>query len=123
MVVHCNHPRELSADVDDALARLIDAGIPVLNQAVLLRGVNDDSDTLVRLCEGLVERGVRPYYLHHTDAVAGNASFRVELDDGIRIYRDLCARVSGISRPRYVIDPPDGSGKIDVLEYVRQQRT
>jgi lysine 2,3-aminomutase len=119
VVVHCNHPDELSPDVDEALARLIDAGIPVLNQSVLLRGVNDDVEVLEALCHALVERRVRPYYLHHTDPVTGNAAFRVELDRGLAMYRALRRRVSGISVPRYVIDPPDGSGKVDVEAFVR----
>ena len=114
LVVHCNHPRELSPDVDEALARLVDAGIPVLNQAVLLRGVNDDVDTLVALSEALVERRVRPYYLHHTDAVTGNAAFRVPPERGLALVAGLQARVSGLGVPRYIVDPPDGSGKVDV---------
>jgi lysine 2,3-aminomutase len=69
----------------------------------------------------LVERRVRPYYLHHTDEVTGNAPFRVSLDEGLAIYRALEARTSGLARPRYVIDPPDGTGKIDVADYVRQR--
>jgi lysine 2,3-aminomutase len=93
---------------------LIDAGIPVLNQSVLLRGINDDADTLKRLFESLVERRVAPYYLHHPDAVTGNAHFRVSLEEGLRIYRELRASLSGLALPRYVIDLPSGEGKVDV---------
>jgi lysine 2,3-aminomutase len=114
VVVHCNHARELSQDVDVALARLVDAGIPVLNQAVLLRGVNDDADALRELCESLVRRRVFPYYLHHTDAATGNAHFRVPIEEGRALHAELAKRVSGIALPRYVVDPPDGSGKVDV---------
>ena len=96
-----------------ALARLVDAGIPVLNQSVLLRGVNDDVDVLVALCEALVERRVFPYYLHHADRVRGNAHFRIGLDEGRLLYEGLRRRVSGVACPRYVLDPPDGSGKKD----------
>lgn len=118
VVVHCNHPRELSPDVDRALARLIDAGIPVLNQAVLLRGVNDDVEVLAALGRALVRRGVKPYYLHHTDPVRGAGHFVVEIDRGLALYRALRDRVDGLALPRYVIDPPDGSGKVDVEAWV-----
>ena len=114
VVVHCNHKAELSPEVDAALARLVDAGVPVLNQAVLLRGVNDDVEVLAALCEALVQRRVFPYYLHHTDAAGGNAHFRVSLEEGRLLWQGLRARVSGVALPRYVIDPPDGSGKRDV---------
>lgn len=117
VIVHCNHPRELSPEVDAALARLVDAGIPVLNQAVLLAGVNDDPAVLAALCEGLADRRVKPYYLHHTDPVTGNAAFRVSIERGLEIVAELRKRVSGIAFPRYIVDPPDGSGKLDVAEY------
>lgn len=116
VVVHCNHPRELSADVDAALARLVDAGIPVLNQAVLLRGVNDNVGILTELCEALVERRIFPYYLHHPDHAGGNAHFRLTQQEGLALWRGLKEKVSGIALPRYVLDPPDGSGKRDVVE-------
>ena len=114
VIVHVNHPRELSTDVDDALARLVDAGVPVLNQSVLLRGVNDDVNLLAELFEGLVRRRVFPYYLHHPDHAAGNAHFRVSMDEGRAIVGALRARVSGLAMPRYVLDEPDGSGKRDI---------
>jgi lysine 2,3-aminomutase len=120
VVVHCNHPSELSPEVDEALARMIDAGIPVLNQSVLLRGVNDRVEVLEALSRALVERRVRPYYLHHTDPVTGNAAFRVNFEDGLAIHRELARRLSGYALPRYVIDPADGSGKIDVPAYLRR---
>lgn len=122
VIVHCNHPRELSETVLTALRRLVDAGIPVLNQAVLLRGVNDDAATLAALCEALVAARVFPYYLHHTDAAAGNHAFRVSIEEGLEIYADLRGRVSGVALPQYVIDPPDGSGKIPVSEWARRAR-
>jgi len=117
VVVHCNHPRELSSEVDRALGRLVDGGIPVLNQSVLLRGVNDDVGVLEALCNALVERRVFPYYLHHTDRVAGNAHLRVDLQRGRALYADLRTRLSGVALPRYVIDPPQGSGKVDAETY------
>lgn len=117
MLVHCNHPDELSDEVHEALARLVDAGLPVLNQAVLLRGVNDDVDVLERLSHALLELRVFPYYLHHTDPVPGNQAFRVGVEEGLALHAALARRVSGIGLPRYVIDPPDGSGKRDVAAW------
>ncbi len=117
MIVHVNHPNELSSDVDLALARLVGSGVDVLDQTVLLAGVNDDAEVLVRLMEALLARGVRPYYLHHTDAAPGNAALRVDLQRGLAIHEEVGRRL-GDRAPRYVIDPPDGSGKIDVARFV-----
>lgn len=111
LVVHCNHPRELAPDVDAGLARLIDAGLPVLNQSVLLRGVNDSAEVLAELCQQLVRRGVFPYYLHQTDPVPGNAHLRVPVGEGLELMEALRARVSGVALPTFVVDPADGSGK------------
>lgn len=113
VVVHCNHPRELSGEVDAALAALVDAGVPVLNQSVLLRGVNDDPVVLAALGEALLERRVHPYYLHVTDRVPGNAHLRVPLPEAVAIHAALAARTGGTALPRLVLDPPDGSGKVD----------
>ncbi len=113
VVVHVNHPRELSPDVDVALSRLVDGGVPVLNQSVLLAGVNDDVDTLVELCEALVRRRVFPYYLHVTDRATGNAHLRVDEGRAKALWEGLRRRVSGLALPRCVVDPPDGSGKRD----------
>lgn len=118
VVVHANHSSELSSEVAEALSRLVDAGVPVLNQAVLLRGVNDDVEVLAALCERLVALRVFPYYLHHPDHAAGNAHFRVDAREGLALWYRLQRRVSGIALPRYVIDKPDGSGKIDVAEWL-----
>ncbi|MEN0065882.1 MAG: KamA family radical SAM protein [Myxococcota bacterium] len=114
VIVHCNHPRELSHDVDDALARMVDAGVPVLNQAVLLRGVNADVETLTELCRAMLRRRVRPYYLHVTDRAAGNAHLRVSTEEARQLEEALAPRLSGLSRPRFVLDPPAGTGKIDI---------
>ena len=118
MVVHVNHPDELSDEVCRGLALLVDGGIPVLNQSVLLRGVNDDPDVLTNLCRRLLELRVRPYYLHHPDAVPGGGRFRVSLEAGLAIHNVLQKRLSGIALPKYVIDPPDGTGKVPVAEWV-----
>ena len=117
LLVHANHPVELTPEVRAALGMLVDAGIPVLNQAVLLRGINDDAAVLQELCEELVSLRVFPYYLHHPDAAQGNASFRLTPEAGLRVWRELRGRVSGVALPQYVIDRPDGSGKIGVAEF------
>lgn len=122
VVVHCNHPRELSPEVASALGRLVDAGIPVANQSVLLAGVNDDVDVLEALCRRLTELRVIPYYLHHPDAVPGTSHLRVSMARGVAIARALEDRLSGLATPRYVVDPPDGSGKVRVERYLEGHR-
>ena len=114
VLVHANHPRELSGPVRSALRALVQGGLPVLNQAVLLAGVNDDVEVLAELCTELVGLGVFPYYLHHTDPAQGNAAFRVQPGRGLQLHDALARRVSGVALPRYVVDLPDGSGKMDV---------
>lgn len=114
MIVHTNHVRELDADVDHALATLIDNGVPVLAQSVLLRGVNDDAGVLADLFEALVQRRVRPYYLHHPDAVEGNAHFRIDRERGLELMAAVRDRIGGIAVPRYIEDPPSGEGKREV---------
>jgi lysine 2,3-aminomutase len=118
MVVHCNHPAELSDAVRSSLNQLVDAGIPVLNQSVLLRGVNDSVDVLAELSEALLELRVKPYYLHHPDAVPGGGAFRVSVEAGLALHNALRHRVSGLGLPAYVIDPPEGTGKVPVAEWV-----
>ena len=115
MVVHCNHPAELDAATGDALGRLVDAGVPVLNQAVLMRGINDDIDTLTELCTRLVDLRVMPYYLHQLDRVAGAAHFEVPESHGRELVRQLRARLPGYAVPRYVRDVPGATHK-EVLE-------
>ncbi|MHC2068714.1 EF-P beta-lysylation protein EpmB [Bremerella sp. T1] len=102
MVVHVNHPRELGDDVAAALGRLSEAGIPLLNQSVLLRGVNDDAATLAELSEKLLDLSVMPYYLHQLDRVQGAAHFMVPRDEGERIVAAMRAKLPGYAVPRYV---------------------
>jgi EF-P beta-lysylation protein EpmB len=102
VVVHANHPVELDDTVAQALARLVDAGVVVLNQAVLLRGVNDQAEVLVELCRRLVDLRVMPYYLHQLDRVRGAAHFEVEEEVGRRLVAELRARLPGYAVPRYV---------------------
>jgi lysine 2,3-aminomutase len=111
VAVHCNHPRELTPAVRAACARMIDAGIPLLSQSVLLRGVNDDIDTLEQLMRGLVETRIRPYYLHHADLAPGTSHFRTTVERGQALVRELRDRVSGLAQPHYVIDIPGGVSK------------
>jgi EF-P beta-lysylation protein EpmB len=111
VVVHVNHPAEIDQDVADALARMVDAGVPVLSQGVLLRGVNDDADVLAELYGRLIDLRVMPYYLHQLDRVAGAAHFEVPVARGVRLMRQLRARLPGYAVPRYVRDTPGGTGK------------
>ncbi len=112
VAVHANHPRELSGPVRDALARLADAGIPLVSQTVLLRGVNDDAATLGALFRGLVECRVKPYYLHHPDLAPGTAHFRLGIREGQALVRQLRGALSGLAQPTYVLDIPGGAGKV-----------
>ena len=111
VVIHANHPQELAGPVVDALAKLVDAGVPLLNQTVLLRGINDDADTLVELCERLVDLRVMPYYLHQLDRVAGAAHFEVEEARGRRLVEQMQARLPGYAVPRYVRETPGDTNK------------
>ena len=115
VVTHFNHPRELTAQAISACRRLIEAGVPVLNQAVLLRGVNDDVNVLAELCEGLVDVGIKPYYLHQLDRVTGTAHFEVPEEEGRSIVRALRDRVSGIAMPTWVRDLPGTLSKTPLL--------
>jgi lysine 2,3-aminomutase len=90
---------------------MIDAGIPLLSQSVLLKGVNDDIDTLEQLMRGFVETRIRPYYLHHADLAPGTSHFRTTVEQGQALVRELRDRVSGLSQPHYVIDIPGGVSK------------
>ncbi len=114
VVVHANHPRELTGQVKEALTRLCRAGIPLLSQTVLLRGVNDDASVLEALFRGLVAMRVKPYYLHHADLARGTAHFRTGIAAGQRLVRSLRGRVSGLCQPTYVLDIPGGYGKVPI---------
>jgi len=114
VVVHANHPRELTPRVREALTRLSRAGIPLLSQTVLLRGINDDAAVLEALFRGLVAMRVKPYYLHHADLARGTAHFRIGIAAGQRLARSLRGRVSGLCQPTYVLDIPGGYGKVPI---------
>ncbi len=111
VVLHANHPRELTSEARIACARFIDAGIPMLAQSVLLRGVNDDVETLGALMRALVECRIKPYYLHHADLAPGTAHLRTTIAEGQALMRALHGRYSGLCQPAYVLDIPGGFGK------------
>jgi lysine 2,3-aminomutase len=114
VALHANHARELTVTARAACAALIDAGIPMVSQTVLLRGVNDDAVALEALMRALVECRIKPYYLHHGDLAPGTAHLRTTLEAGQEIMRNLQGRVSGLCQPDYVLDIPGGHGKAPV---------
>ena len=114
VVVHANHPRELTPRAREALTQLSRAGIPLLSQTVLLRGVNDDAAVLEALFRGLVAMRVKPYYLHHADLAPGTAHFRTGIAAGQQLVRSLRGRISGLCQPTYVLDIPGGYGKVPI---------
>jgi len=114
VVVHVNHARELSGAARAACARFIDAGVPVLSQSVLLRGVNDDAASLEALLRALVECRIKPYYLHQGDLAPGTAHLRTSIAEGQGLMRELRGRLSGIAQPTYVLDIPGGAGKVPI---------
>jgi lysine 2,3-aminomutase len=111
VVLHANHARELTPQARAACARVVDAGIPMLSQSVLLRGVNDDAAVLGELLRALVECRIKPYYLHHGDLAPGTAHWRTGIDEGQALMRSLRGRLSGLCQPTYVLDIPGGHGK------------
>ena len=124
VVLHANHPRELTQDARTACARLIDAGIPMLSQSVLLRGVNDDIETLGTLMRSFVACRIKPYYLHHADLAPGTSHLRTTIAQGQDLMRGLRGRFSGLCQPTYVLDIPDGHGKAPIgPSYVSAQET
>jgi lysine 2,3-aminomutase len=114
VALHANHPRELTADARAACARIVDAGIPLVSQTVLLKGVNDDPDALAALMRAFVECRVKPYYLHHGDLAPGTSHFRTTIGEGQALVRSLRGRLSGLCQPTYVLDIPGGHGKVPI---------
>ena len=113
--VHFTHPDELTPEVAEACARLADAGIPLGSQTVLLKGVNDDVQTMKSLMHGLLKIRVRPYYLYQCDPIPGSGHFRTHVSKGIEIIKGLRGFTSGYAVPTFVIDAPGGGGKIPLL--------
>ena len=114
VAVHANHARELTLAARQACRRLLAAGVSLVSQTVLLKGVNDDADTLAELMRAFVETRIKPYYLHHPDPAPGTGHFRVSLAQGQALMRALRARLSGLAMPTYVLDLPEARGKIPV---------
>jgi lysine 2,3-aminomutase len=112
VAIHANHPREFSPEARRAIARLADGGIALVSQSVLLKGVNDDAETLAALMRVFLENRIKPYYLHHPDLAPGTGHFRLGLDEGLALMRDLRGRLSGLAMPAYMLDIPGGFGKV-----------
>ena len=112
VAVHANHPREFSHPARIAIARLVDGGIPLVSQSVLLKGVNDTVETLAQLMRTFVEHRIKPYYLHHPDLAPGTSHFRMGIEEGLALVRQLRARLSGLAMPTYMLDLPGGFGKV-----------
>lgn len=114
VALHANHAAELTPAARAACARLVDAGIPMLGQTVLLKGVNDDPETLGALMRAMVETRIKPYYLHHHDLAPGTSHLRTTLAEGQAVMKALRGRWSGLCQPTYVLDIPGGHGKAPV---------
>lgn len=114
VALHANHPREMTPAARQACARLIDAGVVMVSQSVLLKGINDDPDVLAELMRAFVETRVKPYYLHHPDLAPGTSHFRLTIAEGQTIVRALRSKVSGLCIPTYILDLPGGHGKVAV---------
>ena len=119
--IQFNHVRELTPESEAACRKLADAGIPLGNQSVLLRGVNDDPETMRELVLRLVHNRIRPYYLYQCDLAEGIGHFRTDVETGVEIIHSLQGRISGFAVPKYVIDAPGGGGKVPVAyNYIRE---
>lgn len=114
VMTHFNHPRELTRDAHEACVRLADAGFPVMNQTVLLAGVNDEAHVLEALFRGLIRARVRPYYLLQADPVRGTAHLRTPMARGVALMEALQGRLSGIALPKLICDTPGGRGKVPI---------
>lgn len=114
VTLHANHPKEFTSEAVTACAMLIDAGIPMLSQSVLLKNINDNIDVLSELMRCFVKNRIKPYYLHHCDLARGTEHFRTTIEEGQRLMRQLRGRFSGLCQPAYVVDIPGGFGKAPI---------
>ena len=112
--LHANHPRELTADARAACARIVDAGLPMLSQTVLLKGINDTPEVMGALMRAFVETRIKPYYLHHPDKAPGTGWLRTDFESGRELMRALRGDLSGLCQPTYIFDIPGGHGKAPV---------
>jgi len=122
VAIHANHPRELTGAARRAVSKLAQAGVALVSQTVLLKGVNDKVETLSELMRSFVEVGIKPYYLHHPDLARGTSHFRMGIEEGLALMRELRARMSGLAQPTYVLDLPGGHGKV-VLDSANVEKT
>lgn len=119
---HFNHPNEITEESQRACAKLVNSGIPIGNQCVLLKGVNDNAEIMIELCRKLLKMRVRPYYMYQCDLVKGVEHFRTPISKGVEIMEKLRGRVSGMGIPSFIIDSPEGKGKIPILpNYILMQ--
>lgn len=116
VVLHCNHAQELTDKVKAATGLLVDAGIPLLSQSTLLKGVNDNAEALENLFRKLTVMRIKPYYIHHPDRAPGTSHFRLKLSEGQELMKQLQGKLSGIALPRYMLDIPGGFGKVPATE-------
>ena len=114
VAIHANHPRELNSAARAAIAALRSAGLVLISQTVLLKGINDDVAALAELMRALLASGVKPYYLHHGDLAPGTGHFRTTIEEGRELMRALRGRLTGIAMPAYVLDIPGGFGKVPI---------
>ena len=112
LMVQFNHPRELTAEAIKAVSKFVNMGIPAFNQSVLLKGVNDNVDTLAELSHKLLYNRIKPYYLFQGDQVRGTAHLRTSVEEGLKLEQELRKRLSGLEMPSYTIDLPEGGGKV-----------
>jgi lysine 2,3-aminomutase len=112
LAIHANHAKEFTPEARRAIARLADAGIPLISQSVLLKGINDDADTLESLMRAFVELRIKPYYLHHPDLAPGTGHFRLPIKKGQQLTAELRRRASGLCQPAYMLDIPGGFSKV-----------
>ncbi|MDB9524597.1 lysine-2,3-aminomutase-like protein [Oscillatoria sp. CS-180] len=122
VAIHSNHPKEFSEAACNAIATLADAGIPLVSQTVLLKGINDDPETLTQLFRTMVRNRIKPYYLHHGDMAKGTSHFRTTIQEGQALMRTLRGKISGLCQPTYVLDIPGGYGKVPIgPDYLQKQ--
>lgn len=114
VVVHANHPKEFTPEAIAACAAIVDAGIPMLSQTVLLKGVNDQTHVLKDLMKTFVRHRIKPYYLHHLDLVRGAGHFRLTIEEGQQLMKSLQSQTSGLCQPTYMLEIPGGAGKIPI---------
>ncbi len=123
IILHANHPNELNQDAEEAICMLINAGIPILSQTVLLKNINNNIDTLSTLMKRFVKLRIKPYYLHHPDLAKGTSHFRVTIKEGQKLMKDLRGKFSGLCQPTYVLDIPGGFGKIPIgPNYISEEK-